>query len=89
MSNLQELELRWNASDVSDAERVEIVKELQSAAPEDGKICHKCHQNVVYAPLSRALVEGHCYSNAGVGEVGISGICEFCFDALFAEDEGV
>lgn len=29
----------------------------------------------------------HCYSENGRREVGISGICEECFDELFAEDE--
>ena len=29
----------------------------------------------------------HCYSESGRREVGISGICEECFDELFAEDE--
>ncbi len=28
-----------------------------------------------------------CYSDAGRGEYRISGMCEQCFDALFADDE--
>lgn len=29
----------------------------------------------------------HCYSERGRREVGICGICEECFDELFAEDD--
>jgi hypothetical protein len=30
---------------------------------------------------------GKCYSEAGRKEYGISGLCEACFDAMFARDD--
>ena len=44
---------------------------------ENNPICIVCH---------RPALE-HCYSNAGRREVFISGICEECFDKMFAEEE--
>ena len=43
----------------------------------DNPVCWKC---------GRPALE-HCYSNAGRREVFISGICEECFDKMFAEEE--
>ena len=40
-------------------------------------ICIRCH---------RPAYE-HCYSEMGKREVGISGLCEECFDELFKESE--
>lgn len=41
------------------------------------KLCVKC---------ARPALE-HCYSDAGRKEYGISGLCEECFDAMFAEPD--
>ena len=39
--------------------------------------CIYCHRNALE----------HCYSEAGSREVAISGICEECFDELFADED--
>lgn len=33
------------------------------------------------------VAKEHCYSEAGLREVEISGLCEECYDKLFEEDE--
>ena len=33
------------------------------------------------------VVKEHCYTSAGLREVEISGLCEECYDAIFAQEE--
>ena len=40
-------------------------------------ICYKCGR----------VAKEHCYTEAGLREVEISGLCEECFNKLFEEDE--
>ena len=46
--------------------------------------CVFCHKTMFYKPLvgQEPTTEGQVYSEAGVREVGISGVCEHCFDAV-------
>lgn len=50
--------------------------EMTRAEAHDNNICIICKEPA----LSK------CYSDAGLREYGISGICETCFDKLFDED---
>ena len=47
-----------------------------------------CNENgdVICFQCGRVAKE-HCYTEAGLREVEISGLCEECFDKLFEEDE--
>lgn len=54
---------------------------------EDTYLCIVCGMPNYYYPADKAYAPGHCYSEAGVKEVGISGTCEFCFDNMFEEPE--
>lgn len=40
-------------------------------------ICYRC----------RRVAKEHCYTEAGLREVKISGLCEDCFNEVFGEDE--
>lgn len=40
-------------------------------------ICYHCGR----------VAKEHCYTEAGLREVEISGLCEECFDAIFAQEE--
>ena len=40
-------------------------------------ICYQCGR----------VAKEHCYTEAGLREVEISGLCEECYDKLFEEDE--
>lgn len=48
-----------------------------------------CHQPIIQAvtPFNKAFFPGHVYSEAGAQEIGISGVCEWCYDKMFAEPE--
>ena len=43
----------------------------------DNVICFQCGR----------IAKEHCYTEAGLREVEISGLCEECYDKLFEEDE--
>ena len=40
-------------------------------------ICYQCGR----------VAKEHCYTEAGLREVEISGLCEECFNEMFEEDE--
>ena len=50
---------------------------LPSRTLQEQGICWQCKQ----------LAIAKCYSDAGKREFQISGLCEECFDSLFAEDD--
>jgi len=52
-----------------------------------GRQCPSCKQYPFYYPHGTAVCQGHVYSMAGKSELGMSGYCEFCFDAIEPEDE--
>lgn len=66
--------LRKLAEDISQAE-FGLGQTPQRAA--DTGLCISCHRPGL----------ANCYSEAGRREFGISGLCERCFDRMFAEDE--
>lgn len=41
------------------------------------KLCINCEEDAYK----------NCYSDAGIREVGLSGLCEKCFDIICADDE--
>jgi len=49
--------------------------------------CPMCKNYLFYAPHHEALIEGHVYSEQGLAEIGITGLCEFCFDRVTAEPD--
>ena len=51
------------------------------------KTCIDCGNAPFYAPDSIARRPGHIYSQAGKREFKISQLCEFCFDAMFSEED--
>jgi hypothetical protein len=49
--------------------------------------CPACKQGIFYLSNGFAIRAGHVYSQAGKSELGLSGLCEFCFDSLEGEEE--
>lgn len=86
---LPELHKEFDDEITTDERRTEIVQEVQEIAKEDGyrRTCVFCRQLVVYLPYDHALAKGHVYSEAGVQEVDITGVCEWCFDDVTKEPE--
>lgn len=52
----------------------------KKANEHDGKGCVFCNQKMFWLEHDKGLREGHIYSDAGISEARISGVCEFCFD---------
>ena len=67
--------------------RITILMLVREGANEAkmGRPCPMCKNYPFQAPHDEALIEGHIYSDAGAREVGITGLCEFCFDKVTAE----
>jgi len=75
----------------SDDRRIELLITLRNFAEEEmpESKCVYCHQTGFHAPYTEALIEGHCYSPAGVSEYAmITKVCEYCFDKLFPPGPG-
>ena len=49
--------------------------------------CQNCSATTFFRLDTSAREPGHCYSEAGLRELKISGFCEHCFDELADEDE--
>lgn len=65
-----------------------LAKQMAAVAQgKEDKACAFGPHAMFYAPYREALVPGHIYSEAGLKEAGISGVCEFCFDQEFGEKE--
>ena len=62
-------------------EALGYVKEMQGILTH----CMNCKFPTFHYPHTAALMPGHCYTEAGVREVRISGFCEWCFDRITAE----
>ena len=75
----------------TDERRVEILTLVREGADEAqvGPKCMRCGHYSFYAPWDHALIEGHVYSEDGAREVYVSSYCEFCFDLVALELEGV
>lgn len=54
---------------------------------ERGRRCVFCGETIYYKPADKAEGKGHVYSEAGKREVGITGICEYCFDETTTFDD--
>ena len=67
----------------------ESIRQTVAAAQEKklGRPCPTCKLYPAYYPHGTAVCEGHVYSVAGKSELGMTGMCEFCFDSLEPEDE--
>ena len=59
----------------------------RAEASEHSPRCPTCKAALFYLPHGFAIRKGHVYSRAGKAELGITGMCEFCFDALADPDE--
>lgn len=44
--------------------------------------CVACRQPFYYKPAEKAEAHGHVYSEMGLKETRISGLCEYCFDEI-------
>lgn len=84
---LDALHGEWVEEGTNDARRAEIAHEVQKMAAGRSPTCVECHQTMVNLPYLYALIEGHVYSEAGVKEVEITRLCEWCFDIITAEPE--
>lgn len=83
------LRLEFENRDTTHGRRVEILTMLQEGADETKLLrpCPNCQHVPFHAPWHEALIEGHVYSNNGLREISITGICEYCFDDITAEPE--
>ena len=69
--------------------RVEILSMIQEGADETKYLppCMNCKHVPFYVPWHEAMIEGHVYSNDGLREINISGLCEYCFDDITSEPD--
>lgn len=51
----------------------------------DCQQCWKCKEYIIWLPYDHAVFAGHVYTQEGLAEVNISGVCEYCFDEMFGE----
>lgn len=52
-------------------------------------VCINCGHEIFWEKSRRSTRPGHIYSEAGLREYKISGMCEYCFDKLTeVEDDG-
>ena len=49
--------------------------------------CVNCKHIIFFYPADKAYIEGHTYSRAGMSEIHITHLCEFCFDKITEEPE--
>lgn len=90
---LSEAQQIWDQPSNPDELRVLLVRWMRwkAAVVEGMRKCggpiKGCGSYLVYLPYTHAIAPGHIYSDAGVREVSITGMCEFCFDEVTAEPE--
>jgi hypothetical protein len=67
----------------------ERIEEAKVAAQEAkrGRPCPICKLYPYYIDAGTALAQGHVYSRAGLSEIGITGLCEYCFDQMELPEE--
>lgn len=90
LAELQKLHNEFYAEATSDERRIEILTQVRTWGEEEmpESRCHFCKHGGFYAPYDRALIEGHCYSEAGMRDyTRVTGVCEFCFDSLPQDEE--
>jgi len=83
------LRLEFENSKTTRERRVAILTLVREGANEAKALvpCPMCKNYPFFAPHDEALIEGHVYSHAGLAEIRITGLCEFCFDRVTAEPE--
>jgi len=81
------LRLEFETSTTTRERRIELLTLVREGANEAKQRhrCPMCKNYLFYAPHDEALIEGHVYSPEGLAEIGITGLCEFCFDRVTAE----
>lgn len=57
--------------------------EVDDSAPK----CRSCGKPIVYLANNESLVQGHIYSQPGLSEARITGMCEFCYDEAVESSE--
>lgn len=73
------------ADEVADVYEMRLMAETD---PDYVRYCTSCKAKVFFISTTEAFCEGQIYSEEGVREyTRNSGFCEFCFDALFREEE--
>lgn len=83
ISELAQMAKEFDEETTSEERRVELVTALRDFAEEElpDSRCVHCHRGGFSVPYTHALIEGHCYSPAGVADyTRITKVCEFCFD---------
>lgn len=88
-AELATLRTEFYAKEVTRERQVEIAERVREFAEEEGSPrCLYCKRAGISIPYTEALIEGHCYSSDGVRDfTRITGVCEFCFDALPSDEE--
>ena len=90
LPELKRLREEFESESTTDARRAEIVERVVAMAGEHGTYdlrCVRCGKPPVFIPYDHALVKGHTYSEEGLSELRLSGMCEYCFDKMYENDE--
>ena len=64
----------------------DILKDILEDETNNRPLARNENGDVICFQCGRVAKE-HCYTEAGLKEVEISGLCEECFDKMFDEDE--
>lgn len=70
--------------------RNKLANDLYGMSPSeacDKGICISCKKPVYFSHYEKKEEEGNIYSDAGLSEYGISGLCEYCFDKIGVGEE--
>lgn len=80
----------WNNPSTTERQRKALLRYsrivINTQFAQEAPRCVECKQPFIYVPNFGALIEGHIYSGAGLREVKITQLCEFCFDEITRDD---
>lgn len=82
-AELNEARKMFYEDETTDEQRVQILLMMREFAKIDmpDSQCVSCKQPGLGVPYEYALIEGHCYSDAGMRDYTmITRMCEYCFD---------
>lgn len=87
-AELQKMRREFYENSTTDKRRVEILTQVRTWAEEElpQSRCVNCKRGGIDVPYEYALIEGHCYSEAGSRDYQrITNTCEYCFDKMCKE----
>lgn len=67
--------------------QIALDMKIKAQESQFGRPCPTCKLYPFYLDYGTALCEGHVYSPNGRSELGITGMCEWCWDQMEPEDE--